>query len=217
MSESTPPRDGEESFRAFVVARRTALLRTAWLLTGSRDDAEDLVQTALVSCARHWRRVAAAGNPEPYVRQAMARAHISSWRAASRRVVTVPGLDADNVGGGSGGGQAPVQARERRAGPDPATRSDDRVVLARALARLTPKQRAVLVLRFYEDLSESQVAEVLGIRVGTVKSQTRDALARLREVAPELAVFAPAGPGTGTRSGTSAGDGTGDVVQEVLR
>ena len=167
---------GEETFRAFVVARRPALLRTAWLLTGSRDDAEDLVQTALVRAARHWPRVLAAGDPEPYVRRVLVTAHVSAWRSASRRVATttLPDGAADASGA---------------AGPDP----DDRVVLATALARLTPRQRAVLVLRFYEDLTEAQTAQALGIGVGTVKSQTRHALERLRALAPELEAFAPAG------------------------
>lgn len=172
----------EESFRAFVVARRPALLRTAWLLTGSRDDAEDLVQTALVRAARHWSRVVAAGDPEPYVRRVLVTAHVSAWRTASRRVVTTP-LD-----GLPDGGPALPGSR----GPGDSERTEDRLVLSAALARLTPRQRAVLVLRFYEDLTETQTAETLGIGVGTVKSQTRHALARLRDLAPELATFAPA-------------------------
>ena len=185
---------------SFVAARRGALLRTAWLLTGNRDDAEDLVQTALVSCARHWARVSAAGDPEAYVRRSLVTQHVSTWRAARARVTTVPdgdlgsglpGIDrAADPGGGRGGG---------RSGGDPSAGVDDRLVLAAALARLTPKQRAVLVLRFYEDLTEVQAAQVLGVGVGTVKSQTRHALQRLRELAPELEAFAPAGSQEVTR------------------
>ena len=168
-------RDGEGSFRSFVAARRPALLRSAWLLTGDRDDAEDLVQTALVKAAKHWGRVVAAGDPEPYVRRIVFTTHVSARRREARAPAAAAVL--------------PVV--------DPAGASEDRVVLAAALARLTQKQRAVLVLRFYEDLTEVQTAAVLGVRLGTVKSQTRHALARLRELAPELAAFAPA---TGTEA-----------------
>lgn len=170
---------GNGSFRSFVVARRPALLRTAWLLTGNRDDAEDLVQTALMKAAKHWRRVVAAGDPEPYVRRILVTSHISGWRRAGRATL-VP------LGGEDGEQHPPDRP------VDPGGGADDRVVLAAALARLTPKQRAVLVLRFYEDLSEGQAAQVMGVRLGTVKSQTRHALARLRDLAPELAAYAPA-------------------------
>ena len=166
--------DDEESFRAFVVARRPALLRTAWLLTGSREDAEDLVQTALVRSAKHWAKVVAGGDPEPYVRRVLVTSHVSAWRAVARRPAEHPLAGPPDV-----------------PGPDPGGRAVDRLVLADALARLTPKQRAVLVLRYYEDLSEAQTAQVLGVGLGTVKSQTRHALGRLRELAPELAAFAP--------------------------
>lgn len=176
LGRRTADGTAQETFRAFVVARRPALLRTAWLLTGSRDDAEDLVQTALVRTARHWSRVLAAGDPEPYVRRVLVTAHVSAWRSASRRVPTAALPD------------GAIDA----AGPRPAD-PEDRLVLAAALARLTPRQRAVLVLRFYEDLTETQTAQALGIGVGTVKSQTRHALARLRALAPELDAFAPAG------------------------
>jgi RNA polymerase sigma factor (sigma-70 family) len=185
----------EESFRRFVAARRGALLRTAWLLTGNRDDAEDLVQTALVSCARHWARVSAAGDPEAYVRRALVTGHVSAWRAARARVTTTPDGDLGSGLPGIDRAADPDPDRGRgggHGGGDPSAGVDDRLVLAAALARLTPKQRAVLVLRFYEDLTEVQAAQVLGVGVGTVKSQTRHALQRLRELAPELEAFAPA-------------------------
>lgn len=187
--------DGDEaSFRAFVVARRCALLRTAWLLTGSREDAEDLVQTALAATARHWPRLARSGDPEPYVRRALVNEHVSAWRRRGSRPVVASGVPVPDAVAGPDG----VAAQR-----DPAAASsavDDRLVLAAALARLTPRQRAVLVLRFYEDLSESQAAAVLGVGLGTVKSQTRHALQRLRELAPELAAYAPPGPGDVPRS-----------------
>lgn len=155
----------EASFAAFVRARSHALARAAYLLTGDVHLAEDLVQTALHRAAMRWERLIAHGDPEPYVRRILYTEHVSWWRR--RRIQ------------GAYGGAAPERAS---AGVD----SDLRLTLRDALRRLTPKQRAVLVLRFYEDLSESQAADVLGCGVGTVKSQTRHALGRLRALAPEL-------------------------------
>lgn len=160
------------SFDAFVRARGTALVRVAYLLTGDLHDAEDVVQAALAKAAVHWRRI---GEPEAYIRRVIYTQAVSWWKVRRRRnrevLVSAPAEVADR----GGGGPADVDAR---------------VVLAAALARLTPKQRAVLVLRFYEDRSESETAQMLGVGLGTVKSQTRHALRRLRELAPELAAFA---------------------------
>ena len=147
---------GPESFEEYVAARRPALLRTAYLLTGHREDAEDLVQVALVKSVPHWKKI--ADNPEPYVRKVMARESISRWRRRRWREVHTD--------------QVPEKAVD---GP-----GDDRLALRQALATLAPRQRAVIVLRYYEDLTEVETARVLGISVGTVKSQARDALARLR-------------------------------------
>lgn len=166
----------DENFRRFVVARRPALLRTAWLLTGDADEAEDLVQVALERSARHWRRVLAAGDPEAYVRRALHNAHVSAWRRTRSRVRELLG-------------QGPVEP----AAVDRTSETDTSVVLRQALGRLTPRQRAVLVLRYYEDLTEPQVAAVLGVRMGTVKSQVRHALGRIRALAPELDALGPDG------------------------
>jgi RNA polymerase sigma-70 factor (sigma-E family) len=161
----------EEGFRAFAATRRARLLRAAYLLTGDAGLAEDLVQTALFKAAVHWRRIAAAGDPEPYVRRILYTEHVSAWRR--RRPPEVLGRTLPEAA-------SPVDDTERR------------LVLRTALARLTPKQRAVLVLRYYEDLTEAQAAAVLGCAPGTVKSQTRHALERLRALAPELAdLFGP--------------------------
>jgi RNA polymerase sigma-70 factor (sigma-E family) len=156
---------GYESFSGFVAARQNALLRTAVLISGDEHLAQDLVQDALVKLALRWDRVG-PDRPEAYVRTILVR-DLISWRRRYRRERL--GADAD---------QAVV---------DPSAGADDRLVLRAALARLTPKQRAVLVLRFLEDLSEHQAADVLGVTVGTVKSQTHAALAKLRLLAPELA------------------------------
>ena len=145
-----------DSFEEYGAARRSALLRTAYLLTGHREDAEDLVQAALIKAVPHWGRIADA--PEPYLRTVLVRESVSRWRRRRWREVhtsAVPETAVDGPG-------------------------DDRVALRAALDRLAPRQRAVIVLRYYEDLTEAETARVLGISVGTVKSQARDALARLR-------------------------------------
>ncbi len=156
----------EESFRAFVTARLPALKRAAWLLTGDVHLAEDLVQTALAKTASRWEQVVAGGDPEPYVRRILYTEHVSWWRRRK-----LPEVLRDDV---------PEQQQAEVDVPLQVTMMD-------ALARLTPKQRAVLLLRYYEDLSESQAADLLGVSVGTVRSQTRHALNRLRALAPELA------------------------------
>lgn len=157
------PDPGQAGFESFVAARRQALLRTAYLLTGSHEDAEDLVQVALVKAVPHWARI--ADHPEPYVRRILARESVSRWRRRRWREVSTHDLP-ERTG---------IAA-------DPS----EAVAMREALALLAPRQRAVIVLRFYEDLSERQVAEALGIAVGTVKSQTRDGLARLRLLVPGL-------------------------------
>ncbi|HWB37068.1 MAG TPA: SigE family RNA polymerase sigma factor, partial [Rugosimonospora sp.] len=149
----------------FVRARSSALGRTAYLLTGDRHDAEDLLQTALARAATRWERL---DDPEAYVRRVLYTQAVSGWRARLRRPVEWLGP-------------------EPPPSPAPPEEVEVRVVLDGALRRLTPKQRAVLVLRYYEDRTESQAAEILGCSVGTVKSQTRHALARLRALSPELA------------------------------
>lgn len=153
----------EHDFHAFVVARTPALSRTAYLLTGDAHLAEDLVQTALFKAARAWDRI--QGHPEPYVRRILYTQNVSWWR--SRRNV-------------------PETALEGYDGPAPTPDTDLRLSLEQALARLTTRQRTVIVLRYFEDLTEVQTADMLGIGAGTVKSITRQALGRLRLLAPEL-------------------------------
>ena len=161
--------DRYEGFREFFAVRQAALSRTAFLLTGSRQAAEELLQDALVKTVARWRRVVEGGNPEAYIRQVMLNELRSRWRRRRRGVEhpTAELLD---------------QAETRDLESDTA----DRDLLAAALRKLAPRQRAVLYLRFYEDLPEAEVARQLGCSVGTVKSQAHDALARLREYAPEL-------------------------------
>jgi len=155
----------QAGFTEFVAARRPALLRTAYLLTGSHSDAEDLVQTALIKCVPHWKRI--TDRPEPYVRQVLARESVSRWRRRRWRETSTDAVPEH---------------------PGSAPDLDQRETLRRALGNLPPRQRAVMVLRYYEDLTEKETASVLGIAVGTVKSQARDGLARLRVLLPDLEV-----------------------------
>ena len=144
-------------FDAFVVACSPRLLRTAYLLVGERHLAQDLVQTALAKSWFAWKRI--QGNPEPYVRKVMVTTATSWWQRRWR-------------------GEVPTETIPEQGRADAAT--DDHVDVWRAIEHLPPRQRAVVVLRFYEDLTERQVADVLGCSVGTVKSQCAKALAKLR-------------------------------------
>lgn len=153
--------EDEASFEAFVVARSPALLRTAVLLTHDRGHAEDLVQAALIKTYRHWRRVSQEGDPYGYVRRVLVTTN-AGWRRRpmTREIVDLP----------------PGNLVDPVAGPD----TGDRDLMTRALATLPPRMRAVLVLRYWEDLSEASTAELLGCSVNTVKTQTTRGLARLR-------------------------------------
>lgn len=158
--------DPHDGFAEFVRARRRALSRTAYLLTGDHQLAEDLLQTALAKTARHWRRIR-DGNPEAYVRRVLYTEQVSWWRR--RRLIEYSSASPPD-----------------RPDPDPAGDAALRLTLRAALAHLTPRQRAVLVLRFFEDRTEADTADVLGCSIGTVKSQTHAALTRLRMLAPGL-------------------------------
>ena len=162
----------DEVFRGFVAARGHALIRTAFLLTGDQQLAEDLVQTALEKAVRHWSTIRDVGAAEQYVRRTMYRENISLWRR--RRLTELP---------------THVVPEPRRDGTptDPADRFADRLALRDALLRLGPRQRTVLVLRYFEDLTEQQTADLLGISVGTVKSQAHKALHAMRAVCRDLA------------------------------
>ncbi|MEU4552764.1 SigE family RNA polymerase sigma factor [Micromonospora violae] len=155
-----------ETFHEFVVHRTPALSRTAYLLTGDHQLAEDLLQSALARTYRHWRRIR-DGDPEAYVRRAMYHQQVSWWR---RRRLTER-LEAHPTD---------------RPGDDHSEATVLRLSLMDALRGLTPRQRAVIVLRFYEDLTEAQAAEVLGCSVGTVKRHGHDAIRRLRATTLDL-------------------------------
>jgi RNA polymerase sigma-70 factor (sigma-E family) len=157
-------RADEDDFRSFVAARSPALLWFAHVLTCDRDAAEDVVQTALAKTALGWSRVRRKDNPEGYVRRAIVNTHLNAmrrrpWREQPREYI-------------------PEDAEVRR----PERELDDRDAMWQALAELPPRQRAVLVLRYYEDLSESDIADVLGCNRGTVKSQAAKGLLHLRRI-----------------------------------
>jgi RNA polymerase sigma-70 factor (sigma-E family) len=159
----------DEEFRAYVAARSPALLRTAYLLTGDRHDAEDLLQTALAKTYLAWGRIRERGALDGYVRRTMVNTNTSWWRR--RRHLT----------------EHPVaEPPERVDSADHAGATVLAEVLWQALAKLPKRQRAALVLRFYEDLSEAETAVALGVSVGTVKSTTSRGLARLRGVCVEM-------------------------------
>lgn len=160
-----------DGFREFMSARAGALSRLAFLLTGNHHAAEDLLQSALVKTVARWRKV---DDPGAYVRRTMINEAITHGRR--RRVIREDPSDAPP---------------ERPAGADLADEAARRVAVTRALRLLTPRQRAVLALRFYADLTEAETAREMHTSVGTVKSQTHHALSRLRELAPDLAASLP--------------------------
>jgi RNA polymerase sigma-70 factor (sigma-E family) len=152
----------ESAFEQFVAARSGDLLRLAVLLAADRGHAEDLVQTALVKAYRRWGRISGE-DPYPYVRRVLVTS-AASWRRrrATQEIVDLPAHD--------------------RAGPDDTDAVAERQHIAEVLNGLPPRMRAVLVLRYAEDLSEAATAEALGISIPTVRSQTARGLARLRTV-----------------------------------
>ena len=155
-----------QDFAEFVAARSRQLTRLAYVLTGDQYAAEDLLQNALIKAAANWGRIHTA--PEAYVRRIMYREQ-ASWlrRRARRRETSV------------------AQVPEPAAGDDAAS-VEARLALRDALLALPPRRRAVLVLRYLEDLPESQVADILGCSVGTVRSQTHKAVTQLRSALPSL-------------------------------
>jgi RNA polymerase sigma-70 factor (sigma-E family) len=151
-----------EGFEQLIATRSQALLRSAYLMTGDAHLAEDLLQTALAKMIPRWSRLRDPGAAEAYLRRVMTTTYLKWWRRRWRNEVpseTLPDAPLGDV-------YADVDVRD---------------ALRRALATLTARQRAIVVLRFYEDLSEERVAELLGCSPGTVKSTSSRALAKLRD------------------------------------
>ncbi|MGP3980608.1 SigE family RNA polymerase sigma factor [Streptomyces sp. KR80] len=164
MSPSFP------SFSSYVRDRSPVLLRTARSLTANPCDAEDLLQTALTKTYLAWERIADHRALDGYVRRTLVNTRTSQWR---KRKVDEFACEE-------------LPEPEATPAPDPAEQQGLRDAMWRAILRLPDRQRAMVVLRYYEDLSEAQTAEVLGVSVGTVKSAVSRALSKLRED-PELA------------------------------
>lgn len=160
--------DREQDFTEYVHARQDRLYRTAYLLTGSRDRAQDLAQSTLARLFRHWRKAQRADNLDAYARAVMVRIHLTEQQRLRRE----------------------TELHERLDPPRPEDRPDDRLTVLDALARLPAKARAVVVLRYWEDLSVETTAHLLGCSEGNVKSQSSRALARLRDLLPDHLVGA---------------------------
>jgi RNA polymerase sigma-70 factor (sigma-E family) len=152
----------DESFREFVVARGPDLTRMAALLCRDRTEAQDLVQDTLASAYANWRRIESTASPEAYVRRMLVNRHVSWWRRHRGRVET----------------RADVPDA---ATADPTEAAVNADAVRRMLRELPPRQRAAVVLRYYADYSDSQIAETLGCTEPTVRSQISRALAALRQ------------------------------------
>ncbi|SEL03329.1 SigE family RNA polymerase sigma factor [Streptacidiphilus jiangxiensis] len=153
--------DGPTGFSDYVAQQRGALVRLAYLLAADRDAAEDLVQTALVRVWPRWERVSQGTNPHAYVRKVLLSVFLNARRRWSVREVLHPGLELEDTRNAYG-------------------HVDEADLMMRYLRQLPRRQRAVIVLRYYADLSEADIAEVLGCSPGTVKSQSAKALVKLR-------------------------------------
>jgi RNA polymerase sigma-70 factor (sigma-E family) len=153
----------EDGFDDYVRRHGQALSRSAFLLTGDRQLAEDLVQTSLAKLLSRWGRVVATGDPTPYVRTVIVRTAIA-WRRRRWH------------------GEVPTSPLPEPSGSGPDLTEERRDLLRMALLQVPARQRAALVLRFYEDLSVADTARAMGCSAGTVKSQTAKGLARMRAV-----------------------------------
>jgi len=154
-------------FSTFVAASSTRLLRTAFLLTGERGAAEDLLQTSLEKTYRRWGRIRRKEIPEAYVRRILVNAATDSWRR------------------GRGARDVELQESDLASGLDAdLERIPTRTALMDCVRQLPAGQRAVLVLRYFDDLTEAETAATLGCSIGTVKSQHARAMARLRALLP---------------------------------
>ncbi|HZP54575.1 SigE family RNA polymerase sigma factor [Actinocrinis sp.] len=160
-----PPDPEPPDFESYAAARQHHLYRTAYLLCGDRDRAQDLVQTTLVALLRSWRKARLAENPDAYAKKALVRAFLTEQRKLRRSVSAHAFLRAEP-------GSAATAA-------DPA---ELRLVVLDALRALPPKPRTMIILRYWEDLSVEETAALLGCSTGNVKSQCSRSLAKLREL-----------------------------------
>ncbi|MGW0581237.1 SigE family RNA polymerase sigma factor [Streptomyces sp. NPDC002920] len=164
----------ETDFQEFVAARSTALFRGALVLTGNREAAEDLVQETLEKACRKWRVIAVKDAPDAYVRRIMVNLANDRWRRFRRLTTTHHPEDGDTVAPGDEYGQV-----------------DSRDQLVRALQQLPMRMRTVVVLRYFDDLSDSEIAADLGITPSTVRSQLARGIEKLRSQFPALSAPSP--------------------------
>jgi RNA polymerase sigma-70 factor (sigma-E family) len=172
----------DERFTDFVRSRGERLLRMATLLTGNLNAAEDLVQASLLNLYRVWSRIDTSDEPDAYLRQIIVNTHRSWWRARWRHETPL------------------AEVPEAAAGEDAANRYEVGALVRQALARLPRQQRTVLVLRYFEDLPEAEVASLLGCSAGAVKTHAHRGLRALRESLGDLDCFAArktSGPASG--------------------
>ena len=163
--------EDDRSFTEFVSVEQAGLLRLAVLLAGDRGQAEDLVQTALMKCYRHWGRITRSGTPSAYVRRAIVTTH-TSWRrrlSSTEQVIDVLPDRADPYADHEGADEE----------------------LRRALRSLPPRMRTAVVLRYFEDLSEQRTAELMGCSASAVNTHTARGLARLRTSLADRTTVAP--------------------------
>ncbi|NXY97165.1 SigE family RNA polymerase sigma factor [Streptomyces sp. BR123] len=168
----------DEEFQGFMTSRWPRLMRTAYLLTGEQYAAEDLVQASMEKVYASWRRVRQAEDPDAYVRRVVTNTHARRFRRRLREDLAPPG------------GDGPVRELADRAEQgDRMAQADERAALMRGLAQLPLRQRQAVVLRYWEDLSETQAAEAMGCSVGAVKSNAAKGIAKLRAI-PALVTVA---------------------------
>ncbi|HWD51891.1 MAG TPA: SigE family RNA polymerase sigma factor [Acidimicrobiales bacterium] len=170
MSNSATRAEATRSFERFVAGHSDNLLRTAYLVVWDIGEAEDLVQECLLRVARRWSRVGTMAFPAAYARRILVNLALDTSRRRSRRRSELSGPSV--VG--------PVD-REDPTARQPFTDVEARTVLLSVVGDLPPRQRAVLVLRYFEDLTEAQTADLLGCSIGTVKSTASHAIDRMRK------------------------------------
>ncbi|MFJ4716798.1 SigE family RNA polymerase sigma factor [Streptomyces sp. NPDC088785] len=180
--------EGADDFRAFVIGRWSRLMRTAYLLTGEQYAAEDLVQGCLERTYVAWRKVSEARDPDAYVRRIMVNTHARKYRRGLKEYLSR--------------GDGAELGRDLPESGDRIAQADDRSDLVAALAQLPARQREAVVLRYWEDLSETQTAAAMGCSVGTVKSNAARGISRLRSAIELPRTGVDTDTGTGTSTGT---------------
>jgi RNA polymerase sigma-70 factor (sigma-E family) len=188
VRQRSRPTRSKEEFDHFVADSVDGLLRAAYLIAWDFAEAEDLVQECLFRVARHWPRVRAMDHPNAYARKVLVNLALDEGRRRTRHRSEL-----------ARSGSPQVEEHEDEAAVRVLGWVETSTDMTRALGQLAPRQRVTLVLRYFDDLSEAQVADVMGCSVGTVKSTTSRALERLRDVVERPGAGPPVGPGALSR------------------